>query len=453
MSYEDLILRALDGIHDLGDLSDVFIELSKGEALKIEDNKLEYSTYGLKRGMGLRVVKGEGTFYYHGYPERGFVDEGIRVLREALKEGRRFGKPSKKGLESGEMSPRERVSLPEMADLLWKLNEFFRKNELVRQVSLAYRRSSQEVWIGNDEGRIVKDIRIYTVLSMVVVVEKDEGLESGYEVIGGTKGDEILKDKDPFAIAEGVLRRAIVSLTAEPAPAGVMDVVIAGSAGGTMIHEACGHGLEADIVRKEGSVYADKIGKEVASPYVTLIDDGTLPGLGGSINFDDEGTPARRTVLIERGILKGYLTDRLSSKVMGLPLTGNGRREGFEDFPIPRMTNTFLEPGEHEFEEIVSAVKYGLLVLKMGGGEVNSTDGNFVFKVNEGYLIENGKIGKPVRGAILVGNGPEVLRSIKMVGKDITFDIGMCGKDGQSVPVGDGQPTVLVGGLVVGGER
>lgn len=451
MSYNDLILKALDGIYSLGDLSDVFLEISSGEAIRIEDNKLELATYGIKMGMGLRVVKGEGNYYFHGLPEPSFVEEGIRAIREALKDERPGKFVSKKALK-GEMTCLKRSSIEEMADLLWKLNEFFRKSELVKQVALSYRRSRQEVWIGNDDGDLVNDLRVYTFLTMGVVVEKDGRLETGYEVIGGTKGDEILNERDPFSVAERTLKRALLSLSAEPSPAGIMDVVIAGEAGGTMIHEACGHGLEADIVRKESSVYADRIGQEVASPLVTLVDDGSLQGLGGSINFDDEGIPAKRTVLIERGILKGYLTDRLSSKVMGLPLTGNGRREGFEDFPIPRMTNTFLEPGEHSFEEIISSVERGLLVLKMGGGEVNPTDGNFVFKVNEGYLIENGKIGKPVRGAILVGNGPEVLKNIKMLGRDLTFDIGLCGKDGQSVPVGDGQPTMLVGGLVVGGE-
>lgn len=451
MSYTDLILKALDGIYNLGDLSDVFLEISSGEAIKIEDNKLELATYGVKMGMGLRVVKGEGNYYFHGLPEPSFVEEGIRAIREALKDEKPGKFRSKKALR-GEMVCLKRSSIEEMADLLWKLNEFFRKSELVRQVTLSYRRSRQEVWVGNDDGDLVSDLRVYTFLTMGVVVEKDGRLETGYEVIGGTKGDEILSERDPSSVAERVLKRALLSLSAEPSPAGIMDVVIAGEAGGTMIHEACGHGLEADIVRKESSVYADKVGQEVASPLVTLVDDGSLKGLGGSINFDDEGVPSKRTVLIENGILRGYLTDRLSSKVMGLPLTGNGRREGFEDFPIPRMTNTFLEPGEHSFEEIISSVERGLLVLKMGGGEVNPTDGNFVFKVNEGYIIEKGKIGKPVRGAILVGNGPEVLKNIKMLGKDLTFDIGLCGKDGQSVPVGDGQPTMLVGGLVVGGE-
>jgi len=451
LDYKELLIKALDGIYDLGDISDVFIEVSSGESIKIEDNKLEFSTFGMKRGMGLRVVKGEGNYYFHGLPERRFVEEGVKALKEALKENRP-GKLLTKGLLKGEIPCLKREPLERVVDLLWRLNEFFRGSDLVKQVVLSYRRSYQDIWVGNDEGSLANDRRVYTFLTMGIVVEKDGRLESGYEVIGGTKGDEVLSERDPFELAERVLKRAILSLSAEPAPAGMMDVVIAGEAGGTMIHEACGHGLEADIVRKESSVYADKIGQEVASPLVTLVDDGTIPGLGGSISFDDEGTPAQRTVLIERGILKRYLTDRLSSKIMGLPLTGNGRREGFEDFPIPRMTNTFLEPGERSFDEIVSSVDRGLLVLKMGGGEVNPTDGNFVFKVNEGYLIEKGKVTKPVRGALLIGNGPEVLKNIKMLGRDLTFDVGLCGKDGQSVPVGDGQPTMLVGGLVVGGE-
>ncbi|KUK14083.1 MAG: PmbA/TldD protein [bacterium 42_11] len=451
LDYKELALKAIDNLYNLGDLSDVFIEISSGESIKIEDDKLEYSAFGMKKGMGLRVVKGEGNYYFHGLPDVKFLEEGIKALREALRE-ERPGRFVSRSLLTGGSSCLKREPLQGMVELLWKLNEFFRKNELVRQVVLSYRRSHQDVWVGNDEGGLVNDKRIYTFLTMGVVVEKDGRLETGYEVIGGTKGDEVLEERDPFEVAEKVLKRALLTLSADPAPAGMMDVVIAGEAGGTMIHEACGHGLEADIVRKESSVYAEKIGQEVASPLVTLVDDGTIPGLGGSISFDDEGVPAQRTVLIEKGVLKGYLTDRLSSKLMGLPLTGNGRREGFKDFPIPRMTNTFLEPGEHSFDEILSSVERGLLVLKMGGGEVNPTDGNFVFKVTEGYLIEKGKIGKPVRGALLIGNGPQVLRNIKMLGRDLNFDVGLCGKDGQSVPVGDGQPTMLVGGLVIGGE-
>lgn len=451
MDYRELVLTALDSIHSLGDLSDVFIETSSGESLKIEDDKLEFSSYGFKKGMGLRVVKGESTYYCHGLPDRGYLDKGIKAIREAISAGEE-GKLIVKELPERKMIPLRRDSLNDIAEVLWKVNGFLRKNEFVRQVILSYRRSSQNVWIGNDEGRLVEDLRIYTFLSMAVVIEKDGKLESAYEILGGTKGDEVLEEENLFKVAEKALKRGLLAISAEPAPAGVMDVVISGEAGGTMIHEACGHGLEADIVRKDASVYAGKIGKEVASPLVTLVDDGSIPGLGGTLGYDDEGIPVRRSVLIENGVLKGYMTDRLSAKLMDLPLTGNGRRESFEDYPIPRMTNTFLERGEHEFEEIISSVEKGLLVVKMGGGEVNPTNGDFVFKVLEGYLIEKGKKGRPVKGAILMGNGPQVLRNVKMLGKDLRFDVGVCGKDGQGVPVGDGQPTMLVGGLVVGGE-
>ncbi len=452
MDYRDLVLTALDGIYGLGDLSDVFIEVSSGESVKIEDNKLELSSYGFKEGIGLRVVKGESTYYYHGLPDERFLDKGVRAIKEAIESGE-GGNLACKSFPEKKVIPLKRDSLENIVDLLWKVNGFLRESEFVRQVILSYRRSSQDVWIGNDVGTLAIDSRIYTFLSVAVVIEKDGKLESAYEVIGGTKGDEILEEEDLFKVAEKVLKRGLLAISAEPAPAGIMDVVISGEAGGTMIHEACGHGLEADIVRKDASVYAGKIGEEVASPLVTLVDDGSIPGLGGSLGYDDEGIPVRRSVLIENGILKGYMTDRLSAKLMDLPLTGNGRRESFESYPIPRMTNTFLERGEHEFEEIISSVEKGLLVVKMGGGEVNPTNGDFVFKVLEGYLIEKGKKGKPVKGAILIGNGPQVLKNVKMLGKDLKFDVGVCGKDGQGVPVGDGQPTMLVGGLVVGGEK
>ena len=240
-------------------------------------------------------------------------------------------------------------------------------------------------------------------------------------------------------------------LDAKPCPAGNMMVLMDGSAGGTMIHEACGHGLEADIIQKDFSVYRDRIGELVASPLVTIVDDATLPGRYGSYRFDDEGTPAGRTVLVEDGVLKNYLTDILSARVGRLPLSGNGRRESYQYQPIPRMSNTFITPGKTERGEMLDRVKRGLLVSKMGGGEVNPTSGDFVFYVSEGYLIENGKVGSAVKGATLTGNGPDALRKIVAVGRELYLDHGTCGKSGQGVPVTDGQPTLLIEDLTVGG--
>jgi TldD protein len=283
-----------------------------------------------------------------------------------------------------------------------------------------------------------------------VAVEKDI-IQTGYESAGGNVGYELFQKINPVELGEKAAKRALLMLSARPAPAGRMTVVMAGEAGGTMIHEACGHGLEADLVQKQLSVYANKKGQKVASELITVIDDATLPGKYGSFSFDDEGNYSQQTVLIEKGVLKDYLYDYLTAKKENRASTGNGRRESYQHRPLPRMTNTFIAPGDTDPEEIISSTKKGLFVKKMGGGQVNTTTGDFVFDVTEGYLIENGIITSPVRGATLTGNGPEVLLKVDMVGNDLGFAIGTCGKDGQGVPVADAQPTIRIPELIVGG--
>jgi TldD protein len=248
------------------------------------------------------------------------------------------------------------------------------------------------------------------------------------------------------------LSRGILMLDAVPCPAGGMIVLLAGTAGGTMIHEACGHGLEADIIQKDFSVYRGRIGEIVASPLVTIIDDATIPGRYGSYEYDDEGTPARRNVLVEDGELKNYMSDILSARTGNLPITGNGRRESYMHPPLPRMSNTYISAGQSEFGELLEGMDSGILVKKMGGGEVNPTSGDFVFYVSEGYLVENGRVGPAVKGATLTGNGPDALMNIIGVGRELVLDAGTCGKSGQAVPVTDGQPTLLIKGLTVGGS-
>jgi TldD protein len=286
-----------------------------------------------------------------------------------------------------------------------------------------------------------------------VVVEKKGMLFTGYEVQAlSVDGGSFLERQDLKTTGEEALRRAVLQSGAVLCPAGVMPVILGGQAGGTMIHEACGHGLEADIVEKDYSVYRGKTGQTVASELVTLVDDATIPGLYGSYTFDDEGTPAQRTILIENGVLRGFLTDVETAKNQGLARTGNGRRASWNVPPMPRMSNTFIMGGEQDSQEIVDSLKEGLLVLKMGGGEVHPTTGDFVFHVEEGYLVRNGKIGSAVKNAILTGNGPEVLKRIGAVGNDLHFESGVCGKSGQHVPVTDGQPTILIEELTVGGS-
>jgi TldD protein len=266
-------------------------------------------------------------------------------------------------------------------------------------------------------------------------------------------GFELLDLHPPEEVAEVAAKRSLLMLSAKKAPMGRMPVVLSSEAGGTMIHEAIGHGLEADLAQQGLSVYSKKLGEEVASPLITVVDDPTLPQKRGSYAFDDEGVPSRRTVLVEKGILKSYLYDRLTALEEGVESSGNGRRESYQQKPIPRMSNTMILPGEMSPKEIIHSVEKGLFVKKMGGGQVNTVNGDFVFEVSEGYLIEKGNVGEPVRGAMLIGNGPQVLKDIDMVGSDLGFGIGTCGKDGQGVPVADAQPTLRIPELVVGGQQ
>ncbi len=277
-------------------------------------------------------------------------------------------------------------------------------------------------------------------------------MESAYEPLGGMSGFEILDEGKACELATTVAKRAVTLLKAPLAPSGPMTVVVSSEAGGTMVHEAVGHGLEADLAREGLSVYQDQLGERVANPLITVIDDPTLPGKRGSFLFDDEGTPAQRNVLIDRGILKTFLYNRLYAMKDGVVSTGNGRRESYQHRPIVRMTNTMIAPGESDPESIVRSVDKGLLVTRMGSGQVNTVNGDFVFEVSEGFILKNGKIDHPVRGATLTGNGPEVLNSIDKVGSDLGFGLGTCGKDGQGVPVADAQPTLRIPEIIVGGQ-
>jgi TldD protein len=285
-----------------------------------------------------------------------------------------------------------------------------------------------------------------------VVAAQDDVIQTGYEPVGGFMGLELFDENSPEKIAEIASVRALKMLQARRAPGGRMPVVLSSEAGGTMIHEAIGHGLEADLAQVGLSVYTGRIGEEVASPLISVVDDATLAYKRGSYSFDDEGVEAQRTSLVEQGVLKGYLYDRLTAMKDNVQSTGNGRRESYKSRPIPRMSNTFILPGEMCPEEIVRSTYKGLFVKKMGGGQVNTVNGDFVFEVSEGYLIENGEIGEAVRGATLTGNGPALLKNIDMVGNDLGFGIGTCGKDGQGVPVSDAQPTLRIPEIIVGGE-
>jgi TldD protein len=322
----------------------------------------------------------------------------------------------------------------------------------IRQVQVVYRENRQQVLIASSSGNIVQDNRQY-LTAFVHVVAADGGvIQTGYESIGGLCGMELFESSPLEGAAEKAGQRAIMMLSARKAPAGRMSVVLSAEAGGTMIHEAVGHGLEADLAQSGVSVYSGRIGQQIASTLITVLDDATLPGKRGSFRFDDEGNEAQRTVLVDRGILKTYLYDRLTAMKDGVQSTGNGRRESYRHRPIPRMTNTMIAPGSARPADIIKGTPKGLYVRKMGGGQVNTVNGDFVFEVNEGYLIEDGTVSEPLRGATLIGNGPQVLMSIDAVGSDLGFSIGTCGKDGQGAPVSDAQPTLRIPEITVGGE-
>jgi TldD protein len=309
----------------------------------------------------------------------------------------------------------------------------------------------KRVAVINSPGQWVEEERTSIIYICQVVTKEGEIIQTGYEPVGGTKGLEIFEENPPEGIALTAAKRAVMGLGAKKAPGGKMGVILSSDAGGTMIHEAVGHGLEADLAQQNLSVYSGKLGQTVASTVITVLDDGTIPGKRGSSFFDEEATPAQRTVLIEDGVLKNYMYDRLSAMKDKKPSTGNGRRESYHHRPIPRMSNTIIAPGKTPPGEVIRSLEKGLFVKKMGGGQVNTVNGDFVFEVTEGYMIDKGKVGEPVRGATLTGNGPEVLKSIDMVGTDLGFAIGTCGKDGQGVPVSDAQPTLRIPEIVVGG--
>ncbi|MFM7706478.1 MAG: metalloprotease TldD, partial [Gammaproteobacteria bacterium] len=322
------------------------------------------------------------------------------------------------------------------------------------QVMASVAMSYDVVLIADGEGTLAADVRPLVRFNVSVIAEPDGRRETGFAGMGGRHSlRELMADDRPLALGREAARQALVNLAAVPAPAGAMTVVLGAGWPGILLHEAIGHGLEGDFNRKGTSAFSGRVGERVASPHCTVVDDGTLAARRGSLNIDDEGTPTRCTTLIEDGVLKGYLQDKLNARLMGTASTGNGRRESFAHMTLPRMTNTYMRPGPHDPAEIIASVDKGIYAVNFGGGQVDITSGKFVFSAAEAYLIENGRIGAPIKGATLIGNGPDVLTRVSMVGDDLKLDpgIGTCGKEGQSVPVGVGQPTLRIDGLTVGG--
>jgi TldD protein len=349
--------------------------------------------------------------------------------------------------DPGAVPLHEKVVLLERADAAARASD-----PRVAQVSARYRDTDRRILVANSEGLCAEDRYVYTTFLVSVMARNEQMVRNALKSAAGTRGFELFEDNPPEALAEEAARVACLQLTADPAPAGTFTVVLSSRAGGTMVHEACGHGLEGDFAHKGLSVYAGKLGEKVASNLVTVVDDGTLPGRRGSFGIDDEGTPAQRTVLIENGILKGFLHSRRTAALLGQPRTGNGRRESYRHLPIPRMRNTIIAEGADDPESIVASVVDGIFVADMGGGEVDIVSGNFVFHCTEAYRIRDGRIAEPLRDVMLTGNGPDVLARIDRVGSDLGFQVGTCGKDGQGVPVADAQPTLRIPGIVVGGQ-
>ncbi len=434
------------------DYCDLYVQSATSRGILFEDGRMDTLSSSTNDGVGARLIRGEDTVYAH-VPGATSAAAAWALSEACGMSGtdiRRLPEGEDESLFPGTVPP----PLPRLdADFFHDLDGKMRaESPLLRQATFRYRSSVKSVLVIRGDGGLAAEERTYTTFAVHVVVERDGLLQTGYEARSLSSGVErFWEDSSAEEIAMAALRRGLLMLDSIPCPAGVMPVLLDGTAGGTMIHEACGHGLEADIIRKDYSVYRDRVGELVANPLVTIVDDATLEGCYGSYLFDDEGTPARRTVLVEDGVLKGYMTDILSARMAGLPLTGNGRRESYRHQPLPRMSNTFITAGNGKRDEMIAGMKRGLLVSRMGGGEVNPTSGDFVFYVTEGYLVEEGRVGAPVRGATLTGNGPESLRNISAVGETLVLEPGTCGKSGQGVPVTDGQPTLLIDNLIVGG--
>lgn len=440
-----------------GSFAEIFVERRASTTIIFEDGKLENIVTGLDIGAGLRVIHGLRSAYgYTNDLSFAAMEELASAVSLVAREGRAevlnlarrdYPSPCPMKRPVDEVSLTEKVAVVERSDKAARAVD-----RRIRQVRVAYMDMDQKVVVANSKGLLTGDRRRGLTFYVHVTAAKEGVLQTGYEPVGGTVGFEFFSEVLPEEVALRAAKRALLMLEARKAPGGTMPVVLSNEAGGTMIHEAVGHGLEADLALQGLSVYSGKIGQKIASSLITVVDDATLPNRRGSFAVDDEGTPSQRTVLIEKGVLKSYMYDLLSAMKSGAKSTGNGRRQSYRHQPIPRMTNTFIVPGETPSEEILKATDDGLYVVKMGGGQVNTVNGDFVFEVNEGYLIERGELGEPVRGATLTGNGPRILMEIDMVGNDLGFGIGTCGKDGQGVPVSDAQPTLRIPEMVVGGE-
>lgn len=442
-----------------GDFAEIYIQRRKNTSIPLEERKIKSAEVRISQGVGIRVLSGEKTGY--AYSDNMEMDSLLQAADVAahIAQGPGSEQPVSVTAQLApdyspvEIDPQSRP-ISERTDLLKRAcKAAYAYDPRVKQVDASYADTDEDIIIANSDGLWVADHETMLRIWVRVLATQGQVSQVGSSGGGGRLGMEFFSQSSPEEIANESARMAIVQLEAVPAPAGPMPVVINNGWGGVLFHESVGHGLEADFIRKRTSIFTDRIGEKVASEKCTIVDDASIPNRRGSYNIDDEGTPGQRKVLIENGVLRGYMTDRLNGKLLGLPLTGNGRRQSYYDYPIPRMSNFFLTQGDSDPEEIIKSVDYGVYAGYFSGGQVDITNGNFTFSITEGYLIEKGKLTAPIRGATLIGNGPDILNKIEMVGTDWALDkgIGTCGKEGQGVPTGVGMPTVKISEMTVGG--
>ncbi|ALN58751.1 metalloprotease TldD [Lysobacter enzymogenes] len=442
------------------DFGDLYFQHSRRESWTVEDGIVKDGAHSIEQGVGVRAISGEKTGFAYSDEINGEALLGAAKSARAI--ARDGGAQAPRALVRGggrslyrSEDPIDSVSNEAKVEALRQLDQLLRAADpRVRQVVVSLNGVLDTVLVARSDGVLAADVRPLVRLNVQVLVEQNGRRESGYAGGGGRYSyAELLASDRPQRWAREALRQALVNLDAVDAPAGVMPVVLGSGWPGVLLHEAVGHGLEGDFNRKGTSTYAGRMGQRVAAKGVTIVDDGTLEGRRGSLNVDDEGTPTNCTTLIEDGVLVGYMQDTLNARLMGMEPTGNGRRESFAHLPMPRMTNTYMLAGAHDPEEMIRSVKKGLYAVNFGGGQVDITSGKYVFSATEAYLIEDGRITAPVKGATLIGNGPETMQKVSMIGHDLALDegVGVCGKDGQSVAVGVGQPSLLIDGLTVGG--
>jgi len=452
---QSIVDASLHGADD----GEMFMEYRQSESFVWDDSRLKSASFDTSQGFGIRAVVGESTGYAHASDLSEAAMQRSAAAIEAVKsghEGTYADNPAGTNqFQYNDDNPLDEIPFADKVALLEKIDAYAReKDSRVRQVSASLLASWQVVEIIRAGGQRVGDIRPMVRLNVQVVVGEDDRQESGSYGAGGRAAYQDYINPDAWqADVDEALRQAVVNLDSVPAPAGEMQVVLGPGWPGILLHEAIGHGLEGDFNRKKTSAFSGLMGQRIASPGVTVVDDGTLSNRRGSLSIDDEGTPTQRTVLIEDGILRGYMQDRMNARLMGVAPTGNGRRQDYANSPMPRMTNTTMENGDRDPGEILASVKDGIYATAFGGGQVDITSGKFVFSCTEAYLVRDGKLGAPVKGATLIGNGPDVLTKVSAIGNDTALDpgIGTCGKNGQGVPVGVGQPTMLIDGMTVGG--